>query len=81
MKLVNSNRRRRRYERENDVGIWMIKDRLARADRRITSVKAGQKLADYLLKEDEEKVRKKIVFDFIFKVFLIKFHFIREADG
>ena len=57
MKLVNSNRRQhRRYERENDIGMSMIKDRLARADRRITSVKAGQKLADYLIKEDEEKV-------------------------
>jgi len=56
LKLVNSNRRHhRRYERENDVGMSMIKDRLARADRRITSVKAGQKLADYLIKEDEEK--------------------------
>ena len=57
LKLVNSNRRQhRRYERENDIGMSMIKDRLARADRRITSVKAGQKLADYLIKEDEEKV-------------------------
>lgn len=54
--LKLSTNKANRYDREHDVGISMIKDKLNRADRRITSVKAGQKLADYLTREDEEKV-------------------------
>ncbi|XP_066928538.1 uncharacterized protein [Clytia hemisphaerica] len=47
--------RSNKNERDIDNGFSLIKERLRRAEKRITFIKAGQKLADQLVKENAEK--------------------------
>ena len=51
-----SSARSNKNEREIDNGFSLIKERLRRAEKRITFIKAGQKLADQLVKENAVKV-------------------------
>jgi len=55
--LSKQDKKRHFIQKESDNGISTIKKLLEQADRRITSVRAGQSLSAYLHKEKDEKKR------------------------